>query len=254
MLFRSLPVATVIEIAPSGIVAGVAIGLASALLFALIPLLALRRIAPLLALRAAFDADRRGKDPWVIATYGIIGALLVALAVATTGSISHGVIFTAGVLAVFALLALCAQVSRALMRRLAPRVLSFSWRQGLANLYRPNNQTLALTLAIGLGAFLLVTIYSVQTMLVQQVLRRNGAGDGNLVLFDVQNDQRQDIADLLRSFEIPIQADVPIVTMRLTAVKGRKVDELRADTSAGIPHWALRREYRSSYRDRKSVV
>jgi len=243
-----LPVATVIEIAPRGIVAGIAIGLASALLFALIPLLSLRRIAPLLALRAAFEADRRAKDPWVIATYGIIGVLLVALAVATTGRLSHGAIFSAGVLAVFALLALCAQGSRVFMRRFAPRVLSFSWRQGLANLYRPNNQTLALTLAIGVGAFLLVTIYSVQSMLVQQVLRRNGAGDGNLVLFDVQDDQRQGIADLLRSFNIPSQAEVPIVTMRLTALKGRKVDELRADSGAGIPNWALRREYRSSYR------
>ncbi len=243
-----VPVATVIEIAPRGIVAGIGIGLASALLFALIPLLPLRRIAPLLALRAAFEVDCRGKDPWVIATYGIIGALLVALAVATTGRFSHGAIFSAAVLAVFALLALCAQGSRALMRRVAPSVLSFSWRQGLANLYRPNNQTLALTLAIGLGAFLLVTIYGVQNMLVQQVLRRNGAGDGNLVLFDVQDDQRQDIADLLRSFDISTQAEVPIVTMRLTAVKGRKVDELRNDNSAGIPNWALRREYRSSYR------
>ena len=243
-----LPVATVIEIAPWGIGAGVAIGLASALLFALIPLLSLRRVAPLLALRAAYEVDRRAKDPWVAATYGIIISLLIALASATMGRWSHGVIFAAGVAAVFALLVFCAHGGRRLMKRLAPRLLSFSWRQGLANLNRPNNQTVALSLAIGLGAFLLVTLYSVQQMLVRQVQRRNGAGDGNLVLFDVQDDQRLALAELLRSFTIPIKAEVPIVTMRLTTVKGRNVDELRNESNAGIPQWALRREYRSSYR------
>ena len=48
----------------------------------------------------------------------------------------------------------------------------FPWRQGLANLYRPNNQTAAVTLAIGLGTFLLVTLCGVQNMLVKQVTLR----------------------------------------------------------------------------------
>ena len=38
--------------------------------------------------------------------------------------------------------------------------------------------------------------------------------------------------------------------MRLSAVKDRRVEEIRADTSSRIPSWALRREYRSTYRSR----
>ena len=41
-----------------------------------------------------------------------------------------------------------------------------------------------------------------------------------------------------------------MVTMRLSAVKDRRVEEIRADTSSRIPSWALRREYRSTYRSR----
>ena len=69
-----------------------------------------------------------------------------------------------------------------------------------------------------------------------------------MVLFDVQNDQRQGIAKLLQSSKIPLHAEVPIVTMRLTAIKGRRVEILRSDAKERIPDWALRREYRSTYR------
>jgi len=245
-----LPVATVITISRAGVGAGLAIGLTTALSFALIPLLPLRRISPLLALRTDFEFDGRRRDPLVIATYLLIVAMIIAFAVVTTGHWFHGLIFTAGVAVAFGLLGIFARAGAALMRRIAPSVLSFPWRQGLANLYRPNNQTLAVTLSIGLGAFLLVTLYGVQDMLVSQVSRRSGQGDANLVLFDVQNDQRQGIAALLKSLRIPLRDEVPIVTMRLTAVNGRSVAELRADRTARIPEWALRREYRSTYRGR----
>jgi putative ABC transport system permease protein len=243
-----LPVATEIQVTPNSIASGVGIGLTTALSFALIPLLPLRRISPLFALRNSSIPERQSKDPLVIATYLLIALMIIAFAVATTGDWLHGILFTCGVIGVFAVLALCAHGGTALMRRTAPKVLTFAWRQGLANLYRPNNQTLAVTLSIGLGAFLLVTLYSVQDMLVQQVVRHSGEGDPNLVLFDVQNSQRKEIAELLRSSNIPLHAEVPIVTMRLTAVKGRKVEDLRGDTTANIPDWALRREYRSTYR------
>jgi len=131
---------------------------------------------------------------------------------------------------------------------LAPRFLSFAWRQGLANLYRPNNQTAAVTLAIGIGTFLLVTLYGVQNMLVKQVTLRSGRGEPNLVLFDVQADQRRAVADLINSQGVALHDDVPIVTMRLSAVKGKSVVQLRADPQSRIASWALRREYRSTYR------
>ena len=243
-----LPVTTVISVAPSAIVAGLIVGLGTALLFALIPLLPLRRISPLLALRASFDAEKPARDRLVWILFVLVAAGVWAFAAWTTGSKLHGSWFTGGVLVVFGVLLALARAASALLRKFAPGVLSFAWRQGLANLHRPNNQTTAVMLAIGLGTFLLVTLYSAQRTLVSQVAGRAGAGEPNLVLFDVQRDQRQAMSELLASQGLSLREEVPIVTMRLTRVKGRSVEELRAEGK--ISSWALRREYRSTYRSR----
>jgi putative ABC transport system permease protein len=105
-------------------------------------------------------------------------------------------------------------------------------------------------LSIGLGTFLLVTLFSVQEMVLRQVAERGGQGQPNLVLFDVQQDQRAGIRGLLKSFGVPLYEEVPIVTLRLAAVKDKPVEEIRGDAASGIPPWALRREYRSTYRAR----
>ncbi|HEX2227367.1 MAG TPA: FtsX-like permease family protein [Candidatus Binatia bacterium] len=242
-----LPVNATASVAPAGIAAGMAVGLGTTLLFALIPLLPLRNISPLLALRASYETNRR-RDPlsWVL--YGVIAVAVTGFAVSTTASWISGLWFTAGVALAFGLLVVIAKGLAALLRKLVPGYLPFAWRQGLASLHRPNNQTAAIVLAVGLATFLLVTLYNVRHQLVQQVAERGGAGEANLVLFDVQQDQRQELRQLLSSMDIALQEQVPVVTMRLTSVKGRQVEELRADSAARIPRWALRREYRSTYR------
>jgi putative ABC transport system permease protein len=241
-----LPVNTVITVAPSAIAAGLLVGLGTALLFALIPLVPLRRISPLLALRASFDAEKPTRDWLVWILLALVAAGIWGFAVWTTSKILSGSWFTLGVLAVFGVLFALARGASILLRKVAPAFLSFSWRQGLANLHRPNNQTAAVMLAIGLGTFLLVTLYSAQHMLVAQVAGRAGGGEPNLVLFDVQRNQRQGIAELVRSHGLALREEVPIVTMRLARVKDKSVQELRAE--AKISSWALRREYRSTYR------
>jgi putative ABC transport system permease protein len=243
-----LPVNAVINVAPLGIVAGMAVGLGTTLLFSLIPLLPLRKISPLVALRVSYEAAPPRPDLLAWFLYGVIVIAVGAFAVSTTASWTFGLWFTAGVALAFGLLAAIAKGLAALLKKLFPAYLSFAWRQGLANLHRPNNQTTAIMLAVGLATFLLVTLYNVRHQLVQQVAQKGGSGEANLVLFDVQPDQRQEVAQLLQSMNIAIQDQVPVVTMRLTAVKGRRVEELRADTAQRIPGWALRREYRSTYR------
>ena len=244
-----LPVVPTIEISPVGIAAGVVIGMTTSFLFALLPLISLRRISPLVALRASYDEEPRAKDPLVIFIVLLIAVLVLGFASVTLGSWRQGLVFAGAVLLVFVLLALLARIGALAMRQVAPRFLAFSWRQGLSNLHRPSNQTTAVMLAIGLGTFLLVTLHGAQDTLLRQVDRRIGQNEPNLVLFDVQNEQRKGIGELLSRFEIPRHAEVPIVTMRLAAVKGRRAEEIRADEKSKIPGWALRREYRSTYRD-----
>jgi putative ABC transport system permease protein len=248
-----LPLKSIFSLAPRGVLAGMAIGLGTTLLFSLLPLISLRRVSPLLALRSSYEKSRGADDPlrWVI--FFFIAAAVIGFAAATTGRWLPGLWFSTAVFAVFGFLALIARGISAFLRKAIPDFLPYPWRQGLANLHRPNNQTTAVMLSIGLGTFLLASLYGVQGMLLRQVGERSGKGEPNLVLFDIQKDQRAGIGALFKSFNVSSFDEAPIVTMRLAAVKGRSVDEIRADSRSGIPSipsWALRREYRSTYRSR----
>jgi putative ABC transport system permease protein len=245
-----LPVKTVVSFSPEGVLVGMAIGLGTTLLFSLIPLLPLRNVSPLLALRSSHEVKQRTRDPILWLIFFLIAATIFGFGFATTEHWTYGLFFAGMVLGAFGLLASLARLISTLMRKLVPVSWPYPWRQGLANLHRPNNQTTAVMLSIGLGTFLLVTLYGVQSMLVNQVVARTGQGEPNLVLFDVQNDQKEGIANLFESFDIRNYEEVPIVTMRLAAIKGKTIEEIRAQPDLTIPGWALRREYRSTYRNR----
>ena len=245
-----LPIVATNSVSPRGIAMGIVIGLGTAVLFSLLPLAPLRNISPLLALRSSFETKQPAKD-WLLWLIGFLIVVAVgAFAVTTMESRFYGFCFTVGVLVTFGLLGAVSRGVIAILKKFIPRLLTFSWRQGMANLHRPNNQTTAVMIAIGLGTFLLVSLYSVQSMLVRQVSERGGRGGPNLVLFDVQQEQRTGIEKLLSSFAVHFSEEVPIVTMRLSAIKGRRVEEIRADPTSTISRWALRREYRSTYRSR----
>jgi putative ABC transport system permease protein len=136
-----------------------------------------------------------------------------------------------------------------LVSRLYRHAWPYAWRQGLANLHRPQNQTLVLVLALGLGTFLLMTLYLTQQTLLRHVSLADAAGQPNLVLFDIQSDQRHDVATLVRSYGLSVQQEVPLVTMRLVSIKGKSTAELRAETYDKSAERALLWEYRATYRE-----
>jgi putative ABC transport system permease protein len=248
MLKDFLPLTAAFSWGPKGVLVGMGTGLGASVLFSLLPLVSLRKVSPLLALRSSYERDRPAGDPLLWLICFLIAAGIAGLAAAYTERWVHGAWFALGVLGVFGVLALIARAISTLMRRLLPDSLSYPWRQGLANLYRPNNQTMAVMLSLGLGAFLLATLYNVRSMLLTEVAERSGKGEPNLVLFDVQRDQRKGIEALFRSFNARLYEEVPIVTVRLAAVNERRVEEIRTDPDSKIPSWALRREYRATYR------
>jgi putative ABC transport system permease protein len=243
-----LPVDTISSVAPAGIGAGMLVGLGAALLFSLLALLPLRKVSPLSALRASYEKGSHRPDPLSWLVFGVIVIGVVGFAVNITASWNFGLWFASGVAFAFGFLAICAKGIIAVLKKVVPGCLPFAWRQGLANLHRPNNQTTAVMLAVGLATFLLMTVYNARHQLMRQVAETGGGGEPNVVLFDVQRDQRQELARLLRSLDIDLKDQVPVVTMRLAAIKGRSVEALRADSASRISHWALRREYRSTYR------
>jgi putative ABC transport system permease protein len=113
-------------------------------------------------------------------------------------------------------------------------------------------------LALGFGAFLLGTLALVQGNLLRQLASTANASAANLAFFDVQTDQAAPLDSVIRSRDFPVLSRVPIVPMRIAAYQSRKPpvraraargDTNSRDPAANRPSWALRREYRSSYRD-----
>ena len=229
---------------------GMAVGLAVCILFALPPLLRFRRVSPLLALRASVEEDTapRRRDPATWLVYLFIAGSLTAFAISQAEAWTDGLFVAGGLgLAVAALVGI-AKLLIFLVRKLLPRDWSFVLRQGLANLYRPNNRTLLLTLSLGLGTFLLLTIYLTRDVLLTQFRSIDANNQPNIFLFDIQPDQTKAVADLVRQQQLPVIQEAPIVTMRLVEVKGRKSSDILKDPQRKTPEWELEREYRSTYR------
>jgi putative ABC transport system permease protein len=254
ILMSFLPLAISTSIAWRPIVAGIFVGFFICILFALPPLLRFRRLSPLRVFRAAMEVESpsRKRDPVLWLIYATIVAGITGFSISQTDTLTRGLIF-AGVL--FAAVGIFAGVAKLLIvaiRKFFPHSWSFVLRQGLANLYRPNNRTLLLTLSLGLGTFLLLNLYLSREVLLAQFESVGTKDQPNIFFFDIQPDQKAGVAEVVRSFGMPVIQEAPIVTMRLTEVKGRKTSDILLDPQRKIPEWELEREYRTTYRDQLS--
>jgi len=57
------------------------------------------------------------------------------------------------------------------------------------------------------------------------------------------------VTNLIRSLDLPVLDEAPVITMRLNSVKGRPVDTLLSGEKREGRGWMFRREYRSTYSD-----
>ena len=249
-LFRnSLPVA--IDATPpwTVIFETTAVGLAVCGGFALLPLLRVRSVSPMAMLRdgaAMAAASRRGWwKAWPF--YILIAALLVGASALDSTHWLRALNLTGGLCGAFILLALTAKGLAWLARKSIRPHWSYLLRQGVSNLYRPHNQTLLFLLSLGLGTFLLLTILLTKNLLMKEFSIRSMADSPNIYLVDVQPDQVDNVAALVRAELLPILETAPMVTMRIKSVRGVPVRELEKQHT--VPKWVLQREFRSSYRD-----
>lgn len=249
LLGQTLPVEVELAVSWPAVGQGIAAGLGVTLALALLPLLAVRRVPPLLALRSTIEPPRASwRDPAVLAVVAGALAAITVFAVRQAAQPARGVAFVVATGAVFATLAGLGCALRWLVRRLMPARAPYVWRQGLANLFRPDNRTLLLILALGHGTFLVMTMQLTQGMLVRELELTGADNRSNAVLFDIQADEREDVRAIVAGQGLPVIEDLPLVTMRLASVKGVPVAELRRDPASGIPRWVLNREFRSTYR------
>jgi putative ABC transport system permease protein len=231
-----------------GVLEAIGEGLLIALLFGLLPLLDVRRVSPLAAIRADYQPARGVHHDWMVwLIYALIGGGIVLFCIQHSRTWRNGLILAGAIGGAFLLLGLVARAAVWLVRRLPLKGLPYVWRQGFANLHRPQNRTVLLVLSLGLGTFLILCIYLVQHALVSELLTRGGADRANLALFDIQTDQKPGVREIMRAHNVAVVDEAPVVTMRLAAIKGRSVEDILTDTNRNMPNWVLRREYRSTY-------
>ena len=285
-----LPVDVDVTLEPSAIITGIVVGGWIALIFSLRPLLALRNVSPLQTLRRDADSEvlrmRWNDIPRVMVNVALLASVIV-IAILRAATIRQGLIMSLATLAVIGVLTLSAiflsYVARKSLRTGWPYVV----RQGVANLYRPANQTQSVILSLGFGAFLITTLFLVQSNLLRRFEFNAAASQANLVFFDIQDDQANGVDSMVRAHGSILQS-APIVTMRISRINDRTVDQIITETrarrvadslararggaaaesvtsrrkaeaearkrgtqspQAGRTGWALNREYRSTFRD-----
>ena len=243
------------HISPSAIAQGVFSGLSISLLFALLPLLAIRKTSPLRTLRTDFEEPETKQRDWLrLGVFALIGVFTFGFASLQTHSFKSGFTFIIGVGFALLLLAGAARGLMYILRRFLPSTWSYSARQGIANLYRPNNQTVTLIVAIGLGTMLISTLLLTQHNLLKQVSFAGSGNKPNMILFDIQPPQKDSVHDLITKAGMPILQQVPIITIRLEDIDGVSRAAYKKDTTDHhspdhIPGWVYEREYRVTYRD-----
>lgn len=204
---------------------GLAMGLLTSLLFSAIPLLRIRQIKPRLLLRESegLVSARNRFDVTLWATAAMVAIGLILLASWQAGSLRVGFFFLAGLTAAAGALYLAAILLIYLVRH-ARHIRFFPLRQAVNSLYRPGNQTRVIVMAVGLGAFLVIAIQSLESNLVAEFDPGRRQNLPNMFLLDVQKDQEQGVRSLIEDLTGESPQLVPTVRARFVAVNDQEVE------------------------------
>jgi putative ABC transport system permease protein len=201
------------------------------------PLLAIRQIRPILILRRDM-AEQGGKRQWrqqlpsLAAGTALllgIGAIAAWLGEGTLAErLRLGAYFAAGLAVSLLLLAGVATVLLRLLRRVRQMRVAPVIRHGLANLYRPGNQAAAVLVALGIGVMFTLTVYLVQTQVLEQLRESAPPGMANVFLIDIRTQQKDALVQFLGNQPGVEGAPeiIPATPARIVRVNGRPIDQL----------------------------
>lgn len=245
-----LPFEIVQSVSIPAVTLGLMTGLLISLVFSLLPLITISTISPLLTLRTVeFSPIKALSKRAKIVSFSSTILILILVVGLLTESFLVALGFTGGLIACVFLLWAMAALLMFTIKKLRLKSFSYVIRQGMANLFRPNNQTSMLMITLGMGMLLIGTLYMSQDMLLQRIEFQTGEQMPDAVFYDIQTDQNQRFLEIVEENNADVIQNVPLVSMRLASRKGVPVSEVRADTSLDISGWALSREYRVTYRD-----
>jgi putative ABC transport system permease protein len=225
---------------------GLSTGVLTTLLFCLPPLLDIRKVRPNLVLRRTVEADsdgdeqgglrrlitrlNRDKAQWIAILVILAGLSLIAAALSDNAVIGRW--FAAGLSALLVVTLGAAALTLRVIRSFLDRTrlgLRAYLRQGLANLYRPGNQSSAVLAALGIGVMLILTVFVMQDAAVARMQATASPNAPNVFLVDISTSELAGVRDLLvhqPGVRGAMEA-LPVVSGRIVALDGTPVDSLR---------------------------
>ena len=224
---------------------GVLLGVLISLLFSALPLLQVRNIKPRLLLHDAGGEKMRRLD-WTKAIFTIVSiAGLLGLSVWQAGSWKVGAIFLAGFGATSLILYLAAIVLTLALRKIK-NFSSFSVKQAVNSLYRPGNQTRVILLAVGLGAFVVLSVQSLQANLVREFDFTRNQTLPSLFMVDIQRSQVGELKTILEEKTGEAAQIIATVRARVAFINGEPFDLANRETRQRQAQFG--REFAVTYR------
>ncbi|MPZ18705.1 MAG: FtsX-like permease family protein [Luteitalea sp.] len=250
------------------------VGVLVSLLFALVPLLEVRRVKPLLLLRdeaarlslasqTARSADTRltpagvakawrarlaGVDVTQAAVAAVVVAGLVGLAAWQAGSLRVGAAVSLGFVGV----TLALGAAGSLLVRVVQPLASSTWfplRHAVLAVSRPGNQTRVILLAVGVGTFFILGVRLVEVNLLRELALELRSDAPDMFLIDVQEDQVPGVEAFVRRWRLDGEIQLlPVLRARVVGIRGRRIEAESPEEvrERGGPS----REYTVTYRDR----
>lgn len=238
MLGTLLPVHPALSVAARPMAAALGVGILTTILFCLPPLLDVRHVRPIAALRHVVESSeargwltrqRERKLQW--AAIVLILAGLAGIATGLSDSWLIGRWFAASLAITLAVVLTLAAVLlsglRAFLERTRLRLPS-AVRHGLANLYRPGNQSAAVLSALGAGVMLILAIYLMQGAIVRQMHNEVAPDTPNVFLVDMSPNQVAGVRSLIAAQPGVRSSFVafPVITAHLVSIGGVSVEKL----------------------------
>ncbi|CAN5482418.1 ABC transporter permease [soil metagenome] len=224
---------------------GILLGVLISLLFSALPLLQVRNIKPRLLLHDATGEKTRRLD-WTKTIFGAVSLVgLLALAAWQAGSLKVGAFFLVGLGLTSVFLYLAAVVLTLVLRRFR-NFGSFSIAQAINSLYRPGNQTRIILLAVGLGAFVVLAVQSLQSNLVREFDFTRNQTLPSLFIIDIQKIQIDELAKILEEKTGEAAQTLPTIRARIAFVNGQPFDFQNRETRQ--QQGQIGREFAVTYR------
>lgn len=227
-LHHLTPIRLAITLGPITILLAILLGTIGAILVCLPVLMRIKKLNPSLL----FQEFSAGSSAWNSSTWlGYIPSLLAfyALSLWQAHSIKVGTIFCGTLLIIALVFGSVAWLGLALLEK-KKRSGSLSTKLAITYLCSQRTHSLNSFIALGLGATLINLIPQIQHSIQNELERPDGDTPPSLFLFDIQEDQIQNLETLVKKSNVSPKAVAPMIMARLSEVNSKPFE--RQDTQA----------------------